>query len=121
MHRSIILHIFISWKGLLKTSKGKDGSVHLPEGLPAPHSSGAGDNRAREQPALTAMHALFLREHNRIAKELKTLNPNWDDERLFQESKRIVNAEYQHIIYGEWLPVVLGKTKFSKYLTRFNF
>ena len=54
------------------------------------------------------MHALFIKEHNRIARRLKELNPNWNDEKLYQESKRIVNAEWQHIIYNEWLPLLIG-------------
>merc|ERR1712014_75927 len=37
------------------------------------------------------------------------------DERLFQEAKRFVNAEYQHIVYNEWLPVVLGKQFINTY------
>jgi peroxidase len=54
------------------------------------------------------IHNLLLREHNRIASILQKLNPKWNDEIVYQESRRIVAAEIQHIAYNEWTPLILG-------------
>jgi len=69
----------------------------------------AGDSRANALPQLTVMHTLWMREHNRLAKLLSYVNPHWDDERIFQEARKIVTASIQHITYAEWLPALLGE------------
>ena len=68
-----------------------------------------GDSRANEHHGLTVMHTLWMREHNRIAQLLEDQHPNWNDEKLYRETRRIVIAEYQHIIYNEWLVLILGE------------
>ncbi|XP_068025331.1 myeloperoxidase [Melanerpes formicivorus] len=75
----------------------------------------AGDPRATEMLELTCMHTLFLREHNRLATELKSLNPHWDGEKLYQEARKIVGAIIQIITYRDYLPLLLGST-FQKFI-----
>ena len=68
----------------------------------------AGDVRANEQTGLAAMHTLFVREHNRRARELALANPDWDGERLYQEARLWVGALVQQVSYQEFLPALLG-------------
>lgn len=72
----------------------------------------AGDYRFNQTPMLAIIHSLFYRMHNIIAKLLAALNPCWDDDKLFFESRRINIAIYQHIIYNEFLPLILGEKSF---------
>lgn len=63
-----------------------------------------------QNPQLALLQIVLLREHNRLAHILSQLNQHWDDERIFQEARRILIAEIQHITYYEWLPIFLGKS-----------
>ncbi|XP_040155935.1 chorion peroxidase-like [Anopheles arabiensis] len=74
-----------------------------------------GDGRSNQLISLVAVHTLFLREHNRLARQLQKLNPHWSDRTLFQEARRIVIAQLQHIAYGEYLPRVVGPRYMSLY------
>ncbi|XP_073523938.1 myeloperoxidase-like [Phyllobates terribilis] len=69
----------------------------------------AGDVRSNEQPMLTSFQTLFLREHNRIAKNLHELNPTWFGETLYQETRKIIGGLMHKITYKDWLPKLLGE------------
>ena len=83
----------------------------------------SGDGRLNENIGLTAVHEVFLTEHNRVLTELKTKyglvgeQPaggwNWTDpltaessiitgEDLFQMAKLVVEMEYQHMVFAEF-------------------
>ncbi|XP_028413497.1 lactoperoxidase-like [Dendronephthya gigantea] len=68
----------------------------------------AGDGRTSEQMALACMHTLFLREHNRIAEELGRLNPSWNGDKIYNETRKIVGAVLQKITYEDFLPIIIG-------------
>ncbi|KAF4532485.1 hypothetical protein B566_EDAN003061 [Ephemera danica] len=68
----------------------------------------AGDTRVNQNLGLTSLHTVFLRMHNWLAAGLARINPHWDDEYLYQESRRILIAIYQRIVYYEYLPIALG-------------
>lgn len=69
----------------------------------------AGDFRFSQTAVLAQIHSLFYRYHNFIATKLGAINPHWSNDVIFYETRRIVIASYQHIIYFDWLPLVLGK------------
>ena len=58
---------------------------------------------------------MFVREHNRIEERLHSLNPDWNGERLYQESRKVIGAIMQVITYREHLPVVIGQAKMDEY------
>jgi hypothetical protein len=77
-------------------------------GLPTDQLFLAGDPRANEHVGLTAMHTLWVREHNRLATELSSTHPTWSDEELYQHARKTVGALIQSITYQEYLPALLG-------------
>ena len=54
------------------------------------------------------LHTLVFREHNRIARRLRAINPEWSDEIVFQEARKIVGAVSAKITMDDWLPHILG-------------
>lgn len=118
--------------GLLKTSPGNmlpyDNTTYFTpdqiatlnmandsQAVPTSALFAAGDRRANENVELTAMQTLFVRNHNRIAAQLQSNHPDWSDEHLFQEARKLNIAQYQQIVYNEWIPAVFGDNSLAAY------
>ena len=95
-----------TWPMELNVSGQSDLQQPPPDPVPLNRS---GDERVNDNAGLAALHTVLVREHNRIASLLETVNPHWDEETLYQESRKIVGAEIQHITYNEFLPAILGE------------
>jgi peroxidase len=114
MVRASALRAFVG--GRLKTTAGGGllprNTMLLPNANEGPEPDEtlflAGDIRANEQLGLTAMQTLFVREHNRLADDLVTQFPGWDDEQIYQHARKLVGGIVQAITYNEFLPALIG-------------
>ena len=97
--------------------KNELGEIEIPSDCTPPGFNQvflAGDTRANEQVSLTVMHTLWMREHNRIAGILQNLNSHWNDECVYQETRKIVGALIQKITLYDYLPLILGDQVFEQ-------
>jgi RHS repeat-associated protein len=114
--------------GKLKTSPGNllpiNNAATFPDGLLENDNEGranpttlfsAGDIRTNENVALIAIHTVLMREHNRLADQIKAADPNLSDEAIYQLARRMVGAIIQNITYNEYLPLLLGTGVLAPY------
>ncbi|XP_077378072.1 eosinophil peroxidase-like isoform X2 [Festucalex cinctus] len=80
----------------------------------------AGDERSNENIILTSLHTVFLREHNRLARALAKLNPQWNGERLYQETRKIVGAYMQVITFRDYIGNIVGPDVVAKKLSTYT-
>ncbi|KAL7847981.1 hypothetical protein AOLI_G00226990 [Acnodon oligacanthus] len=76
----------------------------------------AGDGRVDENIALTSIHTLFVREHNRLARALRILNPQWSSETLYQEARKIMGAYHQILVFRNYLRHIVGPETMQRQL-----
>lgn len=89
-----------------------DGRMRTSDGGNLPIEDGAfvaGDPRAAENPSLTALQTLFVREHNWQVERLAAADPSLTGDELYERARAMVAAEIARITYDEFLPHLLGE------------
>ena len=102
--------VYGSTAAVAASLRGSDGHLTV-ENNSLPVVNGqflAGDVRAAENPSLTALQVLFVREHNSQVDRLHDAHPNWGGDKLYQEARAIVTAELANVTYTEFLPKLVG-------------
>jgi peroxidase len=98
--------------------RNADGTMKTSAGDALPIVNGAfvsGDARVDENPELTDISTLFVREHNYWVGVLKAEDPAWTGDQLYNMARAITIAEYQNIIYTEYLPALIGNSAIGSY------
>ena len=105
--------------GRLATSDGDllpfDETGRLPEDVGGDAGFLAGDIRVGDNPNLTAIHTLFVREHNRVADAVARDMPGLSDQEIFQQARAHVEALIQKFVTADWLPKLLGEEALADY------
>jgi peroxidase len=92
-----------------------DGDPDLVAGPPVDEAFVGGDVRINENIALTSMHTVWIREHNYQVDRLRAEHPYWSEDALFDAAKIYVEAEYQNIVFNEYLPLLVGAENIPEY------
>lgn len=62
-----------------------------------------GGDRVNSVPQTSMINTLLLREHNRLAAEIETENPTWDDTRVFETARNIMIVLFIKIVVEEYI------------------
>jgi peroxidase len=101
-----------------KSLRNADGTLKTSDGGNLPIVDGqyvGGDVRAAENPDLTSLDVLFVREHNYWVGQLHTEDPTLTGDQLYDMARAITTGEYQNIVYNEFLPALLGPDAMTPY------
>ena len=71
-----------------------------------------GLERGNSSVGYVALSTVFLREHNRLCRELAQRNPAWNDERLFQTARAINIVLLLKLIVEDYINHILGSRLF---------
>lgn len=110
-------HIYGSSDEVLSAMRADGGKLHMVDDMLESEDGEllTGDARAAENVALSSMHTLFTREHNRIVEELAEKNDDLSDDELFNAARAQVEGIMQAITYNEFLPRLLGDEALHDY------
>ncbi|NBB70091.1 MAG: hypothetical protein GVY33_07170 [Alphaproteobacteria bacterium] len=74
-----------------------------------------GDFRAAQTEQLVTHHTIWLQNHNYHADRLAAQFPEWSDDQVFRGARALNEAEFQWVVYDEYLPAIIGEENVIEY------
>ena len=74
-----------------------------------------GDFRAAQTEQLLSHHTIWLKNHNYHADQLAGQFPEWSNAEVFDAARAFNEAEFQWVIYNEYLPAIIGEENVAEY------
>lgn len=78
-------------------------------------SFASGDNRVNQQTHLISQHTLWMRNHNWHVDQLEASYPQWSQEEIFEAARALNEAEWQNIVYEEYMAKLIGPNAIDDY------
>jgi peroxidase len=75
----------------------------------------AGDARVNQQTGLSGGQTLLMLNHNWHADQIAALHPEWSDDAVFDMARAMNEAEWQHVVYDEYVAKLVGADALGKY------
>jgi len=80
-----------------------------------PQQFAMGDQRGNQNAALLTHQTMWMRNHNWHVDQLSEKFPSWTQEELFEAARAMNEAEWQNVVYDEYLAKLLGAGAIDKY------
>jgi prostaglandin-endoperoxide synthase 2 len=109
------LQVRAKYAGLPYVASGLLDNILAQQGVPESRKErlyATGLERGNSSIGYVAMSTLFLREHNRLCRELQARNPGWDDERLFQTARMINIVLLLRVVVEDYINHIAGHPLF---------
>lgn len=65
-----------------------------------------------------SVHTILIKEHNRLAEQVRVARPRFNDEQIFQLVRKIMIGMWQHIVYNEYIPKYLPRRTIRNFALR---
>ena len=80
-----------------------------------PEQFAVGDNRGNQNASLLTHHLMWVRNHNYHVDQLEKMFPSWTNEEIFEAARALNEAEWQNVVYTEYLTKLLGEGAIDAY------